>query len=305
MRGFPESSFRRKKMGNKFEIVRFQHDNVVLDVSVSPSEETVWLRMEEMALLFGVKRPAIVKHVSNILSDGELDVSTCSVLEQVQTEGTRTIKRKIKIYNLDMVISVGYRVKSKNGIIFRKWANGVLKDYLLKGYVLDEKRTLITNDNYANLVHRVDDIDKRLSTFEEGTSPLKDRIFFDGEFFEARVFLKGLFSKAKKEIVLIDPYADILALDYLKEKNAYVETKLIISSKSKLTQNDIASFNAQFGNLSVSVNDAFHDRFLIIDGRLLYHIGASLNYVGKKVFGVGKIEDPVYLASLKGFVSFV
>ena len=124
----------------KFEIVKFVDDDFELDVRTDVKNETVWLRVEEMASLFNVNRPAIVKHISNILNEGELDNSTCSILEQVQKEGTRTIKRKVNFYNLDMIISVGYRVKSKRGIVFRTWANKVLKDYLIQGYSINKKR---------------------------------------------------------------------------------------------------------------------------------------------------------------------
>ena len=116
------------KMNEKYEIVKFVDNEFELEVRADKENETVWLRAEEMAELFSVNRPAIVKHVSNILKDGELDSSTCSILEQVQTEGNRQVKRTIKLYNLDMIISVGYRVKSQRGIVFRRWANKVLKD---------------------------------------------------------------------------------------------------------------------------------------------------------------------------------
>ena len=124
----------------KFEIVKFVDNEFELDVRTDIENETVWLRAEEMASLFDVNRPAIVKHISNIINEGELDSSTCSILEQVQKEGNRNIKRKVNYYNLDMIISVGYRVKSKRGIIFRTWANKVLKEYLIQGYSVNEKR---------------------------------------------------------------------------------------------------------------------------------------------------------------------
>ena len=124
----------------KFEIVKFVDNEFELDVRTDIQNETVWLRAEEMASLFDVNRPAIVKHISNILKEGELDNSTCSILEQVQKEGNRDIKRKVNFYNLDMIISVGYRVKSKRGIVFRTWANKILKEYLIQGYSVNQKR---------------------------------------------------------------------------------------------------------------------------------------------------------------------
>ncbi len=132
-------------MNNNYEVVKFVDNELELDVRTDKENETVWLKAEEMAKLFDVKRSAIVKHISNIISDKELDVSTCSILEQVQTEGNRKVSRKIKIYNLDMIISVGYRVKSQRGIIFRRWANKVLKNYLIEGYAINNKRMLALN----------------------------------------------------------------------------------------------------------------------------------------------------------------
>ena len=147
----------------KYEIVKFVDNGFELEVNVSPLEDTVWLKAEEMALLFGVQRPAIVKHIANIIESKELDQSTCSILEQVQNEGGRFVNRVTKIYNLDMIIAVGYRVNSKRGTIFRQWANKILKQYLLKGYAIDSSRVLVTQENYMNLVNVVNRIDSTQS----------------------------------------------------------------------------------------------------------------------------------------------
>ena len=125
---------------NKYQLVKFTDNNFELDVRADFESETVWLTAEELSILFGVNRPAIVKHISNIIKDNELDISTCSILEQVQKEGDRNVKRRINIYNLDMIISVGYRIKSPRGIIFRRWANKVLKEYLIQGVAINQKR---------------------------------------------------------------------------------------------------------------------------------------------------------------------
>ena len=225
----------------------------------------------------------------------------------VQHEGGKLVTRNIDYYNLDVIISVGYRVKSQNGIVFRRWANSVLKEYLLKGYVINEERTLVTNENYVNLIHKVegvlekkvDELDNRVTKIEESHVAEREKIFFDGQFFDARVFLKELFIKAEKEIILIDPYADILALDYIKAKSNGVVINLFISSKAKLSKEDVNSFNNQYGGLSVKINDAFHDRFLIIDERICYSLGASLNYTGKKAFAITQIENITFIETLK------
>ena len=145
-----------------YEIVKFKDEELELDVNVSISEDTVWLSQSDMARLFDVSTDNIGLHIKNILNDGELDESTTEESSVVQTEGNRKVMRRIKIYNLDMIISVGYRVKSKRGIIFRKWANQVLKQYLLKGYVINENRVVVSNENYIELRNEVVSINDRL-----------------------------------------------------------------------------------------------------------------------------------------------
>ncbi|MBO6280323.1 MAG: virulence RhuM family protein [Bacilli bacterium] len=286
-------------MNEKYELVKFEQDGLTLDVNVSPSEDTVWLTQDAMALLFGRNQGVISRHINNIFKEGELDKNTSMQKMHKSRNNNNPNYRPPVYYNLDVVISVGYRVKSRNGVIFRRWANSVLKEYLLKGYVLNQDRTLITNDNYIELVHRVNNIDKRLSKLESDNHIDNEKIFFDGEWFDGRSFIKDIFTRAKEEIILIDPYADIKALDYLKVKTEGVIVKLFISSKAKLTQGDIDAFNEQYGNLEVILDDNFHDRFVIVDRAILYHLGASLNYIGKKVFAITKIEDENLLVSMK------
>ena len=286
-------------MNEKYELVKFEQDGLTLDVNVSPSEDTVWLTQDAMALLFSRDQGVISRHINNIFKEGELDKNTSMQKMHKSRNNNNPNYRPPVYYNLDVVISVGYRVKSRNGVIFRRWANSVLKEYLLKGYVLNQDRTLITNDNYIELVHRVNNIDKRLSKLESDNHIDNEKIFFDGEWFDGRSFIKDIFTRAKEEIILIDPYADIKALDYLKVKTEGVIVKLFISSKAKLTQGDIDAFNEQYGNLEVILDDNFHDRFVIVDRAILYHLGASLNYIGKKVFAITKIEDENLLVSMK------
>ena len=153
---------------NKYETVKFNNDSVEIDVTVSPLEDTVWLSQEQMALLFNVNVPAVNKHIKNIISENELDEgSTVSKMEIVRYEGNRRVKRNINIYNLDMIISVGYRGNSVEGIKFRRWANKVLKEYLLKGYIINEERSLVTNENYVRLINKVESLDERVTNIEK------------------------------------------------------------------------------------------------------------------------------------------
>lgn len=281
-------------MNEKYEVVKFEQDNLVLDVNISPNEDTVWLSKEDMSILFDRDRSVISRHIKKIFEEKELvEKSNVHFLHIAHSD------KPVPFYSLDVVISVGYRVKSRNGVIFRRWANSVLKEYLLKGYALNQDRTLITNDNYIELVHRVNAIDSRLSKVESDNHLDNEKIFFDGEWFDSRSFIKDIFTRAKEEIILIDSYADIKALDYLKVKAKGVIVQLYISSKSKLTKGDIDAFNKQYGNLEIILDDNFHDRFVIVDRTTLYHLGTSLNYIGKKVFAITKIEDENLLVSMK------
>lgn len=283
-----------RTMNEKYEVVKFEQDNLILDVNVSPNEDTVWLSKEDMSILFDRDRSVISRHIKKIFEEKELEEkSNVHFLHIAHSD------KPVPFYSLDVVISVGYRVKSHNGIIFRRWANSVLRDYLLKGYAINNNRTLITDDNYIELVHRVNNIDNRLSKIEFDNNLDNEKVFFDGQWFDARNFIKDIVTAAKEEVILIDPYADIKALDYLKIKVKGVRIQLFISSKAKLTQGDINDFNKQYGSLEVKIEDSFHDRFIIVDGAILYHLGASLNYIGKKVFAITKLEDENILFSLK------
>lgn len=280
---------------SNYQIVKFRENNIEIDVNVSPNEDTVWLSKDDMSILFQRDRSVITRHISNIYKEGEIEKATSCAKNAHEINGQI---HYTEYYNLDVIISVGYRVKSKNGILFRKWANTILKEYLLKGYVINEKRTLITNENYVNLINKVESIDKRLTNLET-TNIEKEKIFFDGEIFDAKSFISKLITKAKNSIVLIDAYADIKALEFFKCKKNGVSLTIYHSSKAKLSNQDIIDFNAQYGLCTTFVIDKFHDRFLVIDEKDLYHLGASLKYAGKRVFALTKMEDEEILELIK------
>lgn len=192
---------------------------------------------------------------------------------------------------MDVIISVGYRVKSKNGVLFRKWANNILKEYLLKGYVINENRTLITNENCINLINKVDSIDSRLKYIENNEHYYSEKLIVDGELFDAIAYLEELVSKSKLFILLVDPYVDSKALNILKNSNDIVSLKIITSSKSKLSKTDINLFAKQYNKkIDISIDDSFHDRYLFIDNKI-FHLGASINYIGKKISQINEVED--------------
>ena len=280
----------------KYELIKFTDRDIELDVNVSPKEETVWLTKDAIAQLFERDRSVISRHINNIYNEGELDKKTSVHFLHISDSNPKN--RPPELYNLDVIISVGYRVKSKRGILFRKWANNVLKEYLIKGYVLDNNRTLVTNENYVNLINKVDSMDDRLKKLENDSVIENDKIFFDGEYYDALSFLKKLFSKAQSKIILIDPYSNLDTLDYFKVKKDSTEAYLYTSDKSALSNQEINAFNNQYGKLKIHINNTFHDRFIILDDKELYHLGTSLNYAGKKTFAVTKMDGEMFISSI-------
>ena len=273
----------------KYELIKFVNNNLELEVTVSPDQETVWLTKDQMALLFNRDRTVISRHIKNIFKEGELDENTSYAKNARQVGGQI---HYTLFYNLDAVISVGYRVKSSNGVLFRKWATNVLKEYLIKGYVINRKRTMVTNENYINLINRVDSLDNRLEKLEN------ENLFFprsilikENEPFDALMIVSDLISRAKQTIVLIDPYTDTKTLNILKNKNNDVLVSLFTSDKTKLSQIDIDLFNDKYNGLIMIINNNYHDRYLIIDDDIFYHLGSSINYLGNKFAQIDKIED--------------
>ena len=278
-----------------FDIIDFKSNEIELSVKVSPNEDTVWLTKEQMAVLFDRDRSVISKHIKNVFLENELDEKS-----NVHFLHVTNSDKPVQHFSLDVVISVGYRVKSPNGILFRKWSNTVLKEYLLKGYAINENRTLITNENYINLINRVDSIDNRLQKFEGYIENQKlEKLIVDGELFDATTFLESLVAKAKNIVLLADSYADSRALDILKYSRDNVIIKIVTSKKSKLSRLDIDSFNKQYHqNILVTIDSNFHDRYLFIDD-IVYHLGASINYIGMKLSQIDEVEDELHKKYLR------
>lgn len=205
----------------------------------------------------------------------------------------RTTIVDIKQFNLDVVISVGYRVNSIMGVKFRHWANTVLKEYLLKGYAIDKKRTLVTDDNYIRLINKVESIDERVINIEKNYKPQEfknSQIFFNGAFYDAYTLIQSLFESAINEIIIIDNYIDRTVLYRLVVKKKTISVILYTSSNTKLLKSDIISFNNQYGNLKVEYTTNIHDRFIIIDQIKLYHLGHSIKDLGKKIFSINELD---------------
>ena len=271
-----------EQKGQTGEIVMYQPDETIR-LEVRMDHETVWLTQAQMAELFQTDRTSIVRHVNNIYKTGELEQeSTCAKIAQVQIEGKRTIKRMILYFNLDMIISVGYRVNSKRGVKFRQWANSVLKDYLLKGYVV--------NQRIAALEHQVSDLKDKVNFFVRTSLPPVEGIFFDGQIFYVYRFVSDLIRKAKQSVVLIDNYVDDTVLSLLDKRREGVKAIVYTKSVNEQLQLDITRHNEQYAAIEVQQFNKAHDRFLLIDDEV-YHIGASIKDLGKKWFAFTLMHD--------------
>ncbi len=263
------------------------YENGELELKISIEENTLWLKAQDVAELFEVKRPAVVKHIGNIYKTYELqESSTCSILEQVAKDGR---KRKIKYYNLDMIIAVGYRVNSKKATQFRIWATNILKEYIYNGYAINSQK--ITVDRFIRLENDVLNIKDEIKQIKENKEEIQltQGVFYNGEIFDAYVLINEIFKSAKESIVLIDNYIDETVL-ILFSKYPKTDFTIITKTVSKQLRLDIKKYQAQYNNLQVKQSNNYHDRFLIVDNKEAYHLGASLKDLGKRVFAFSKID---------------
>ena len=264
------------------EIILYQPDEAV-KLEVRLEDETVWLTQEQIADLFGTKRPAITKHLNNIYKSGELDIdSTCSILEHMGNDGKQ--RYTTKYYNLDAILSIGYRVNSKNATLFRKWANSVLKDYLLKGYSI--------NKRLSELERTVAQHTEKIDFFVRTALPPVEGIFYNGQIFDAYKFATDLVKSARRSIVLIDNYVDETVLLMLSKRSVGVSATIYTQRITQQLQLDLDRHNSQYPPIDIRTYRDSHDRFLIVDETDVYHIGASLKDLGKKRFAFSKLDIP-------------
>lgn len=262
------------------EIILYQPDGT-LKLEVRLEDETVWLNRQQLAILFDRDVKTIGKHIGNALKEELANLETVAKFATVQKEGERNVIRQIEYYNLDMILSVGYRVKSQRGIEFRRWANQVLKEYLLKGYSI--------NRRIEQLEKTVARHDERIEFFVRTSLPPVEGIFFEGQIFDAYTFASDLVKSAQQRIVLIDNYVDESTLMLLSKRKPEVEATIFTARISQILQLDIQRHNAEYPPVTVNEYRQSHDRFLIIDDDI-YHIGASLKDLGKKWFAFSRLH---------------
>ena len=277
------------------EIILYQPDEAV-KLEVRLEDETVWLTQAQMTELFQTSKQNISLHINNIFKEGEL-LKEATVKESltVQTEGDRSVKRKVSYFNIDVIISTGYRVKSKRGTQFRQWANKVLKDYLLKGYSINQRVDQLENKIDQRLIahdRKLEELTSKVDFFVRTSLPPIEGIFFNGQIFDAYTFATNLIKSATRSIVLIDNYIDEDVLLMLSKRSVGVTATIYTKQITPQLQLDLSRHNNQYPRIIIRTYRQAHDRFVIIDNNDVYHIGASLKDLGKKLFAFSKMDIP-------------
>lgn len=263
----------------------YQPDNSI-KLEVWLENETVWLTQTQMSQLFNTTKQNVSLHINNIFREGEL--SKDSVVKDSLTTASDGKRYKIQYYNLDVIISVGYRVKSVQGTHFRQWANSVLKDYLLRGYAVTKRLERLEQRMTEHDLILSDHADK-FDLFVRTALPPKEGVFFDGQLFDAHVFISDLIRSAKERIILIDNYVDDTVLKTLTKRADGVAAIIITRHVSEALAVDLKCHNQQYPFITMRESERYHDRFLIIDA-VVYHLGASFKDLGKKLFAFNKME---------------
>lgn len=284
---------------NKSELLIYQPDEIT-KLEVRLDNDTVWLTQSQMSELFQRNQSVIARHIRNIFEEQELDKdSNMQILHN-----TLSKYKPVSLYSLDVIISVGYRVKSLRGTLFRQWANRVLKEYLLKGVAIHHRMALFEkhitdtvisiqdniNQTLSEHEQRIDEFHKKLELFVHAPQIMKQGIFYDGQVYDAYAFVAGLVRRAVRRIVLIDNYIDETVLTLLDKRAEGVESTIYTSGLNKQLRLDIARHNSQYLPIDVKTFSKAHDRFLVIDDEV-YLIGASIKDLGKKWFGFTLMEN--------------
>jgi len=272
------------------EIILYQRNELPVRIEVRIAHDSVWLNRNQIAVLFNRDVKTIGKHINNIFKEAELDkkvvVAKFATTTQHGAISGKTQTQFVDYYNLDVIISVGYRVKSKEGTLFRIWASKVLKDYLLKGYAI-HIRTENLERSFRNMNERMERIEVSLKTNELPTHG----IFFENQIFDAYAFFSDIIARAKHSIILIDNYIDHTVLLQLAKRRANVTATIYTERIPTALQLDLAKHNAQYPPISIHRIKQVHDRFLIIDNKELYHIGASIKDLGKRWFAFSRMDS--------------
>ena len=276
---------------NISEVIIYNDGEIELNVSFD--SDTIWLTQNQLVELFEVTKQNISSHIIGIYKDKELDKdSTVKKYLIVQKEGNREVKRNLEHYNLDMIISVGYRINSLKATKFRKWATSILKTYITNGYVINSEK--ITHQRFKELENDIvllkSEVKNISNKIEDKSTHPKQGIFYDGQVYDAYIFVSNLIKSAKNNIVLIDNYIDDSILTLLSKRDENISCTIYTKNISKQLKLDLEKYNTQYSKIEIKKFDDSHDRFLILDKKEVYHIGASLKDLGKKWFGFSKFD---------------
>ena len=278
-------------MEKQGEIILYQPDEAVR-LEVRLEDETVWLTQAQIAELFQRDRTVITKHINNVFKEKELEEKS-----NVHFLHIANSDKPVKFFSLDVIISVGYRVKSVRGTQFRQWANKILKEYLLKGYSINQRLNDMEyrmNNRFFQIEKTIAEHDAKIDFFVRTSLPPVEGIFFDGQIFDAYKFATDLIKSAKCSLMLIDNYVDESVLLMLSKRNSGVSATIYTHKINAQLQLDLNKHNEQYPPIEVRTYKSSHDRFLIIDNTEVYHIGASLKDLGKKMFAFSKLELPAH-----------
>ena len=272
---------------NNYELIKFEDGDFSLDVKVSPNENTVWLTQQQISDLYGRDISVISRHIRNIMYEKEC---TESNLQKMQIPFS---DKPVVFYDLEFIISIGYRIKSKRGVMFRRWANSILKQYLLNGYAINKDRVIAYQLNILKLEASFIDIENRLKDLEETLYSNNNQLIYEGEILEPYSFLRKLFFLAKNEIIITDYYADSFLISMLKD----IKVKITIITSTRSYLNNIVIPN----NINIINNDDIHGRYIFID-KYVYAMDHSFNAIGKKRFIIIRLENITKNMLLKGII---
>jgi len=279
-----------KIMIDKNSVVTYNNGEIELKVSIDNNKETIWLTQKQIVALFEKNQSVISRHINNIFKDGEVDDKS-----NMQKMHIANSDKPVNFYSLDIILAIGYRTNSKKAIEFRKWVTKVLKEYIVNGYAINSEK--ITIDRFLHLENDMNNLKQKVNNInnliDSNKLEIKQGIFYNGQIYDAYAFTNDLLKSAKKDIVLVDNYIDdtVLTLFSKYEKLHFTIVSKSINKQSKL---DISKYNQQYNNLTIKTSNNFHDRFLLIDNKESYHLGASLKDLGKKVFGFSKMDISLF-----------
>ena len=264
----------------KNNIVIYNEGEIELNISIH--EDTIWLTQKQLCDIFEKDQSVISRHITNIFKDNEVNKKS-----NMQKMHIANSDKPVSFYSLDIVLAVGYRTNSSKAIKFRQWATSILKNYIQNGYAINSEK--ITNDRFVSLEQEVTILKEKVTNIEDKHLTPTQGIFYNGQIFDAHSFVSDLIRSAKKNIKLIDNYVDDTTLS-LFSKNQNINVTIYTHTLSKALKIDLEKYNKQYQTIEIKTNKNFHDRFLIIDDKEVYHLGASLKDLGKKVFAFSKMD---------------